>query len=264
MKLKATILSIILTLTLILSCVSASADGSINVTVSIANGGLVLAEANVSVNDADSDGAITINDALICAHKAGYKDGESGFASVSGDYGLSMTKLWGVENGGGYGYYLNNASAMSLADPLKAGDRVYAFVYTDTATFSDSFTFFDKASASVKASGELELTLSVAGYDENWSPITLPVEGATITVNGEKTNIKTDKNGKAVITLDKAGSYNISAVSENAVLVPAICVATVSEASPQTSDSGTASLVIISICMLFALCTLKRRSSYAK
>lgn len=262
MKFKATVLSVVMAL--ILSCVAVSADGGVNVTVSISNGGLVLAEASVSVNDADGDGAVTVNDALICAHKAFYKDGESGFTSVSGDYGLSMTKLWGVENGGSYGYYLNNASAMSLADPIEAGDRVYAFVYTDTATFGDTFTFFDKASASVKTSGALELTLSAAGYDENWSPVTLPVEGATITVNGEKTNVKTDKNGKAVITLDKAGSYNISAVSDDAILVPAICVADVSESTPQTGDAAIVSLVIVGVCMLAACHALSRRRTYAK
>lgn len=264
MKIKIALTSLMLMLAVIMSCVIASADGGINVTVSIANGELVLSEAALTVTDEDGDGSITINDALICAHKSNYTDGADGFMSVSGDYGLSMTKLWGIENGGSYGYYVNNTTAMSLADEIKNGDRIYAFVYTDTTAFSDMFTYFDISSVTVTQNGSLTLTLNGAGYDENWSPITVPVENAVITINGQKTNIKTDKNGKAVISLENTGKYVISAVSDTSVLVPAVCVATVKEPSPQTSDSGMAVLILVSLCSLFAGYMLIRKRTYAK
>lgn len=44
-----------------------------------------------------------------------------GYATDTGDYGLYITKLWGTENGGSYGYCLNNAACMSLTDPVVQG-----------------------------------------------------------------------------------------------------------------------------------------------
>ena len=89
------------------------------------------------------------------------------------------------------------------------------------------YTFFDKAAADVSENGTLELVLSGAGYDENWNPVTLPVEGAVITVNGEKTAFVTDKDGKVSVKLDKAGKYTVTAVSDDKALVPAVCIVNV-------------------------------------
>ena len=142
----------VLALALILTAIGANnrtlaEDLSAKVLVSIANGTLVLAAEEITVTDVDNDGALTINDALYAAHEAKFDGGAAaGYGSASTEYGLSMTKLWGVENGGSYGYMVNNASAWSLADPVKTGDHVYAFVYTDTTGFSDSYSYFDKVS----------------------------------------------------------------------------------------------------------------------
>ena len=124
-----------------------------------------------------------------------------------------------MENGGSYGYYVNNEAAMGLADPLEDGDFVNAFVYTDTAAFSDTYAFFDEFDA---LAGEVTLTLYAAGYDANWAPVTNPVAGAVITVNGEKTEAVTDENGKATLTV-QAGDV-VSAVSDSQTLVPPCCV----------------------------------------
>ena len=188
-----------------------------------------------------------------------------GYAAANGDYGLAITKLWGVENGGSYGYYVNNAASMGLSDPVKDGDRLYAFIYTDTTAFSDMYTFFDKAAADVSENGTLELVLSGAGYDENWNPVTLPVEGAVITVNGEKTAFVTDKDGKVSVKLDKAGKYTVTAVSDDKALVPAVCIVNVTESSPQTGDNGVYALVICGTVALFAATVaLRRKNSYAE
>lgn len=264
MKIKAMLITLALTLAVIVSCVCVSADGA-KITVSIANGTLVLTEASVDVTDLDGDGALTINDALIAAHTAYYTGGADGYASADGSYGLAITKLWGVENGGSYGYYVNNAASMGLSDTVKDGDRLYAFIYTDTTAFSDMYTFFDRAAVSAKKGGTVELLLSGAGYDENWNAVTLPVEGAVVTVNGEKTAFVTDKDGKVSVKLDKAGKYTVSAVAEGKTLVPAVCVVSITESSPQTGDNGVYALIICgTVALLAASVALRRKNSHAE
>jgi len=227
-------LALLLSLMLVLGTtgVAAKAADEANVYVTIADGSgdIVVAHEAVTVSDTDADGAITISDALACAHAEFYKDGADGYGTFVSDYGLSLGKLWGEENGGSYGYYVNNASAWSLADPVVDGDHVYAFVYTDLTTWSDTYSWFDKAEVSAAAGDEITLTLKCAGYDADWNPVESAVEGATITVNGEETDVKTDANGVAVIKIEDEGSVIISAESDTAVLVPAICVAEIAAA----------------------------------
>ena len=67
----------------------------------------------------------------------------------------------------------------------------------------------------------------MAGYDENYAPISLPVEGAVITINGEKTDLVTDANGEVAITYDKAGELLISAAHAELNLTPPVLLATV-------------------------------------
>ena len=128
------------------------------------DGKLVLVLEKIDLSDADGDGTITINDALYLAHEAEFEGGAAaGYASEQSDYGLSLTKLWGCENGGSYGYYVNDASAMSLADPVKDGDRINAFVYTDLKTWSDKYCYFDKASVTAQSGESFSLVLTGAG-----------------------------------------------------------------------------------------------------
>lgn len=199
------------------------------VSISDDTGALVLAYAAVELTDADGDGALTICDVLLAAHVAYHADGAEAFGAADSEWGKSLTKLWGVENGGSYGYCLNDASAMSLADPVAAGDHVKAFVYTDLTAYSDTYTFFTAPVAAAAVNADVALTLNAAGYDENWAPVTLPVANATLTVNGEKTEAVTDENGCAVLQFAEAGEYVISAVSESMTLVPPVCVVTVGE-----------------------------------
>lgn len=198
------------------------------VTVSDGKGSLVLAKEQVSVTDVDADGVISISDALYAAHEANFEGGAAaGFASSMTEYGLSLDKLWGVANGGSYGYYVNNVSAWSLGDAVKDGDHVKAYVYIDLTAWSDTYCYFDSEEIVAKAGDEISLTLTGKGYDESWNPVDVPVEGATITLNGEATEFKTDAEGKVIITIEEAGDYVVSAVSDTAVLVPPVAKATV-------------------------------------
>ena len=247
--------------------VTASAEASAEVYVSVAdeNGSLVLAREKVTVTDINGDGTLDIDEALYAAHEAGYS-GEDGYEAYDGDYGRAIRKLWGVDNGGSYSYYVNNASAMSLNDTVKDGDHVYAYLYTDLTAWSDTYSFFDTDTAKAGQGEKLTLTLSAAGFDESFAPITLPVEGAVITLNGEATEYVTDSEGKVEISISDTGSVVISAVSDTMTLVPPVCIAEISEkeASSDTAaevsknnpDTGVESVAVFGGLAMVAACAV--------
>ena len=142
-------------------------------------------------------------------------------------YGLSITKLWGEENGGSYGYYLNDVSAYSLLDPVADGDYLNAFVYTDLEAWSDLYCTFGYREVVADAGANIKLTLNMMTFDENWNPVSLPVEGAILTIDGEDSDYVTDAEGNVQFTLDAAGDHLISARSDSAILVPPVCIVTV-------------------------------------
>ncbi len=240
-----------------------SADDSISVFVTICDGDIKLAAKEILVNDVDSDGALTINDALFLAHEAEFKGGaEAGYASSNDIYGLKIDMLWGVKQDVSFGYYLNNSSAMSLGDIVSDGDYISAFVYQDLTSWSDTYSFFDKLN--VKTSGKFTLNLSTAGYDEMWNPITSPLSNAVITVNGVPTELKTDSNGNVEIQLNGEGDYVISAKSDSVNLVPPVCkVAVLSNESTDIptenpGDYGISLFIILGVISFGVIVFLKR------
>lgn len=247
--------------------VTASAEASAEVYVSVAdeNGSLALAREKVAVTDINGDGTLDIDEALYAAHEAGYS-GEDGYEAYDGDYGRAIKKLWGVDNGGSYGYYVNNASAMSLNDTVKDGDHVYAYLYTDLTAWSDTYSFFDTDTAKAGQGEKLTLTLSAAGFDESFAPITLPVEGAVITLNGEATGYVTDSEGKVEISVSDTGSVVISAVSDTMTLVPPVCIAEIpekeassdaaAEVSKNNPDTGVESVAVFGGLAMVAACAV--------
>lgn len=219
-------------LTLMLLCCAALAEDAapaVYVSVSDDAGALVLAYQMVTVTDADGDGALTLCDALACAHGMYHPDGASAFLAEDTEWGKSLYVLWGVDNGGSYGYMLNDVSPLSLLDPIHPGDHVKAYAYTDLTGWSDTYCFFGAPAASAAKGEAIPLTLSAAAFDENWAPIVVPVQGAVITVNGERTDLVTDENGAVVLTLAEAGVYTVSALSDAQTLVPPVCIVTVGE-----------------------------------
>ena len=218
-----------------------SADSiQVLVTISDGEGKLVMAQEPVTVTDRDNDGKFTIDEALYAAHEAKYTGGAAeGYGTENTAYGLSLAKLWGVANGGSYGYYVNNGSAMGLTQEVNEGDRINAYAYTDLTTWSDKYCYFDKYSVSGKAGDTVTLTLLASDYDENFSPVTVAVEGAVIYMDGKVTEYKTDAEGKVTLTLSESGKYVISAVSDTMTLVPPVCVADV-EAVEETTEAQTA------------------------
>lgn len=261
------ILSLLLACFLISACLTVCAVAETNesktVYVSISDkGNLVAANVRVTATDIDDDGKITINDALYALHEAKYQGGaKQGYSYYKTEqYGLSIGTLWG-DKSGCFGYYLNDASAWSLSDEMNDGDRVYAFVYSDTEYWSDSYTFFDKASVSAVAGSEIELTLYKSGYDENWNTVTEPLANASITINGASTDYVTDKDGKVTIKADKAGTLVISAVCENVIIVPPVCVASITSDSDKVNPGDNENNIVF---VLIAISAVTAMAVFAK
>lgn len=227
---KAFAFVLLAVLTLLL-CLPVSAE-EITVFVTVVDGTPVLAYRPVTVTDADSDGALTISDALACAHAAYCPAGASGFGTEQTAFGISMTKLWNKDNGGGYGYYHNDAAPMSLADPVSNGDRVTAFLYQDMKFYSDTYAFFDKYEVSGK---DISLTLYTAGYDADWNPVTSPAAGMSILVDGVPSGFVTGEDGKVTLTLD-GKAHEITAEKADTVLVTPYCRVLASD-NPSTGDA---------------------------
>lgn len=214
------------------------------VTVSLGEDGLGAVQREVDVTDIDGDGKLTVNDALYNFHEQNFKGGAAaGYKSSTGQYGLSLDKLCGIENGGSYGYYVNNKSSMSLADEISSGDYIYAFVYKDTTAWSDTYSWFDKNTVSGECGEAFELTLNHYAYDANWNPVAEPVAGATILIGGAPTEFVTDADGKVTVTLEKAGRNEISAKSEALNLVPPVLVANMTGGDSTTTTTTTTAVV---------------------
>lgn len=262
-KLIATVSAIALTFSTAFTAFAAE-TADVYVTISDGTGALPLAQEKITVTDVDADGALTISDALHVAHENYYNGGaDAGFASSETEFGVSLNKLWGVENGGSYGYYKNNSSAMSLSDTVADGDYITAYAFSDLTAWSDVYSWFDMDSAELDTGVEMALTLSYAGYDADWNPVTLFASDAVITINGEKTSFTTDAQGKVAIRFDEEGEYVISANSDTQTLVPPVCKVTVTVPSDSTTTTpatgnSTSGLVAVTAIALAAACLTKK------
>ena len=246
----AIILSMILMLSMSVICASAAGESAeVYVTIADKDGNLAVAGEKITVTDADSDGALTISDVLYAAHEAFYEGGAAeGYATSVSQYGLGIEKLWGSANGGSYGYYVNNASAWALTDPVKDGDFVYAFVYTDLIGWSDNYSYFDSFMSDLKSGDEVTLTYLRAGYDESWNPVTKPVEYAVIVIDGKSTDVVTNAQGKATFTVSGEGRHIVTARLDTMVLdvlVAPVFVANVSGSASLIGDADSDGIVTI-------------------
>ncbi len=214
-------------------------SATVYVTISDKNKEFALIEEPINVTDIDSDGKLTINDALYIAHDSKYNGGAAaGYKSSIGQYGLQLDKLWGEENGGSYGYYVNDNMSMGLADEIKSDDQIQAFVYSDTKTFSDSYSFFNAKNGEDSAKdSEISLDLSYVVFDENYSPVNKKLVGAKITINGQETSFVTDNDGKVTVKLTDEGKNVLSATSESVNIVPPVYVVNVSGEAVTTSTT---------------------------
>ncbi len=219
---------------------SAEESDSIKITVGITNAGSIeLPNRELIVYDRDNDGKYTIDEALYYAHETYYSEGTAGYAAEQSDWGLSLKTLWGVTNGGSYGYYVNDTMSMGLTDELKSGDYLYAYVYQDTTGFSDKYSYFNIKDTALKHSEPLEITLNAVLFDENWMPYTEPVKNARITIDNSDSPFVTDENGKALLSLDVIGDHVISAKSDDLLLAPPVMIVNINPAETESDITAT-------------------------
>ena len=179
----------------------------------------------------------TLDDVFSAFHAKYCENGAEGYASKTGDYGLYVTRLWNDESGL-FGYQVNGGkeAVMGLSHKVKDGDRIDAVLYKNKYPDTENYTAFNVYEAECFVGGEVTLTLSEAGYDENFNMIFSPCVGAELTVNGEKTGKITAEDGSACLSFDTVGEYVVSAKKTKTVgdeEVPAVtapvCVVTVKE-----------------------------------
>ena len=175
-------------------------------------------ELPVTVKDVNKDGVLTYHEALIALHEA----------YCPGGYELSGTmvhNLWNVQTSpkGSYYFLKNNADPhMGVADEsnvVAQGDKLYCCVFTDEEHWSDAVSYFTQTAVTAQAGKAFTLNLqggssmAVGGYN----PGNLAGAQVGIWKDGKFTAIDgavTDKNGNVSLTLNKAGTYIISASGE--------------------------------------------------
>ena len=216
---------------MLISAAPETANVYVNITDD--NGKLVVRQQSVEVTDVDGDGLLTVSDALYAAHEKYYTGGaEAGYAfEDAANYGLtgySLKKIWGIENGGSYGIYVNDAPALSAQDTVAEGDYVSAFCYTDLQNYSDTYSYFNKRIIEIQRGESVTLKLYNLGYDENWEIKKEVVKKAPILDNNKETEYVTNKKGKVTITFEKIGSHLITAASPKGKnLVTPTCIVSV-------------------------------------
>lgn len=227
-------------------------------------GNVVMAEKKVTVSDRNNNGFFDVDDALYAAHEAGFTGGAAaGYASAETQWGLGIAKLWG-DTSYAYGYWLNNASCWSLEDVVAAGDRLVAFVYTDGANWSDTYSKFAQSAYTGKTGIALTVKLEKAGYDANYNTVFSAHAGATVTAYDSQMKALTDGytvtdngDGTYAITFQTAGSYYVIATDSDPITVPAVCQVTVEKdavvnGNPSTGDTShlMAASVLMLVCVL--------------
>ncbi|HAG13539.1 MAG TPA: hypothetical protein DCG49_06715 [Ruminococcus sp.] len=216
-------------------------DSSQYVYVSCAcQGDLEIANQRIQLLDADEDGSLTVNDVIITAHNQFYDGGAAeGYKTKTTEWGNSIVRLWGVENGGSYGYTVNDQFASGLSDPVSDEDYVYFYVYKDAKTYSDTYTMFDMRSfdGDLYVGDVMPLHLDAIVYDENWVAHTEPLAGAVITKDGERTDYVTDENGDVYLTFDQSGTVIYSAECDDKIIVPPVACFNVADSEDTTTET---------------------------
>lgn len=208
----------------------------IYITIAEADGTLALAHAELPLRDADGDRALTVQDALLCAHDVYFEGGSAaGYAASETDGALSVRKLWGAE-AEGYGCYVNHAAVGSLLDPVASGDLLYVFASEDPTAQRSTYCYFDASRASVAGEETLTLTLTAVKNNAEGEPTVSPIVGAVIQIDGRDTAFSTDEKGKVTLQFDGSGTCVVSARKDGEALVPPVCTVAVSADGPAAGD----------------------------
>lgn len=196
----------------------------VDITVTVNNRGILakakdgsaMAYKEVHVTDADGDGHITVDDALVATHDAYYTDGKNGYETyTSPEYGMSVTKLWGVST---YNtLFFVNGKGISTGvgdDDVKSGDSLYASVNADNTNYADWYTCFDETGKTVCQ--DEEITINLKGFQGMSGGTAANVAGVKVGIwkDGkfqQKGDAVTDSDGNAKVSFSEAGTYVVTA-----------------------------------------------------
>lgn len=251
-----------------------TAEGTVEVYVTVAkDGGVVMVQRKITAADINHNGVFDVDDVLYAAHETGYTGGAAaGYSSYESSWGLSIGMLWG-DTSGSFGYWLNNGSCWSLEDVVADGDHLVAFVYQDSAAWSDAYAGFEKFDYTAEEESPLTVRLDIAGYDDAWNTVFTPHSGAAVTVldaDGKAVEAAVTDNGDGTytVTLLSAGTYYLVAADSDPLMVPAVCAVTISPKSPETGDGSGIALygtaIAVSALALAAVLVIDRKRRYCK
>lgn len=234
---KKRLLSLLLVLVMVvgmlpMSVFAAQSDVAY-VTIAV-EGDLKLVRYPVKLSDVNESGGYDIDDALSLAHNEETKM-EGGYTSYNDpSYGLGVSMLWG-DDSTWFGYTVNGTLVGNLEAAVKAGDEIYAWVYTNqniNSSNPDILAEFDKTTANVAAGEAVEVTLDGTSV----------ANGAGVVVHKLKDNHRLSDevetaavfgdDGKASVTINEAGTFVITAAAKPGsakALVPPYCMVTVGE-----------------------------------
>lgn len=165
-------------------------------------------------------------------------------AADMGFGGLSLTKLYGYDDGS-FGYYIDReTSPMSVSDPVPAEDtEVFLFHYD---WMSASYAVFDRTEYAGTTRTPAEVTVKKMGYDESWNPVFAGVP-AIVSVKDQSSDktvtFSCKEDGKAVLSGLAAGTYELRAYIDNAsaYIVSPYAVLTVSKEGSEGEEKRTPS-----------------------
>lgn len=224
--------------------------------------GKAMLRRDVTVNDSDGDGTFTLDEALKAVHAEYCTGGGESYGTSNGQYGTSVTKLWGTETGA-VGFYKNDVITGTVdVETVTDGDRITAFIYYDKDNWSDRYSFFNVKEKTVEVEEEFSLTLKAWGYDDSYQTIMKPVATAPLGIfnketgeysvpvefRGEKITstfymptVSTGTKGDVKFSITKPGVYYVTAQADSGnystyndtlgslpnYLVPPLCIVTV-------------------------------------
>lgn len=199
--------------------VAYAAENEITVYVTISDKGELAVDASgntmayVPVKvPADANGLATVDAVMVAFHEV-YCPG--GYVTEDGAWGLTVSKLWNVENNYGYSFAINNAP-LSLGvgqDTVGEGGYVYGYIMKDITAWTDVFAYGTADKTIVKTGEAVSVAFSSIGYDPvTWEQVSLPLSNVAVKAVGAETALgTTDVDGKVAVSFDAAGTYIVYA-----------------------------------------------------
>ena len=159
----------------------------------------------------------TILDVFIAAHIDMFGEDFMEYAPLKASGSSGITSAFGEETSA-LSYRLNGATDngsgvwYNLDTEVKSGDYVDTMFYQDTSGYTDKYVSLGGRDIK-SATGDVTLTATYEGFDENWATVILPAQGLNISVDGVSVGT-TDENGQITLKLSQCKTYVVTASGE--------------------------------------------------